>query len=213
MACRIFLVAASMLAGMLLQPVCALAAETPLANGVLLVAKPDLFDPNFSETVVLITQLQAGSGQIGVIINRPLGARLSEGVPDLGVVPEPFDKLYVGGPVARDQILYLLRATTRPERSVQVLEDVFLSGDAPLLKRIVSGEVKVAAFRAFAGMSGWALRQLRAEIEQGGWYVIPADAETIFAANVATMWQDLIRRITSRSTNLVPLHGGKTALR
>ena len=180
------------------------AADLSLANGVLLVAKPDLPDPNFRETVVLITQPLAGGGPLGVILNRPAPVRLSDVVPGIGTVPPEFDMIYAGGPVARNQLIFLVRTGDRAESGLRVLDDVYLSGDAALLKRIVSKEIKVGAFRAFGGYAGWAPRQLQAEITAGGWYLIPADADTIFSADAATMWPELIRRITQRTTQYRP---------
>ena len=177
-------------------------AEDPLANGVLLVAKPDLLDPNFRETVVLITQPVANGGPLGVILNRPLDARLSEAWPDAGAVPEQFDRLYRGGPVAPNKIIFLVRSRERIDSGLRVLDDVYLSGDPDLLKKIVAAEVKVGSLRAYAGYAGWAPRQLQAEITAGGWYLVPADADTIFAKDVAVMWPELIRKITLRSTSL-----------
>ncbi len=184
----------------------AVGQETAFANGVFLVAKPDLLDPNFRETVVLITQPEVGGGPIGVIVNRPIAARLSEIVPDTVKVPERYDQLYGGGPVARNRVLFLVRSQQRPERSLQVLADVYLSGDPGTLEQIMRGEMTVMAFRAYAGYSGWAPGQLQAEIARGGWYVIKADADTIFAADASTIWPELIKRVTTRSTRFVP-HG------
>jgi len=188
---------------LLLQAASAHAADVPLANGVFLVAKPVIADPNFRETVVLITEPLIGGGPIGVIVNRPVAARLSEAVPGLGSVPEAFDQIYGGGPVARNQVLFLVRTRERPERGLQVLTDVYLSGDRELLEKIVRGDMKVAAFRAYAGYSGWAPEQLQSEITLGGWYVIQADADMIFAADAATIWPELIRRINARSTKFM----------
>ena len=92
------------------------------------------------------------------------------------------------------------RREVRPERSLQVLADVYLSGDAGLIEQIVRGEVSVPAFRAYAGFAGWAPGQLQAEIARGGWYLIEADADTVFAPDVSSVWAELIKRITTRST-------------
>ncbi|HEX3170355.1 MAG TPA: YqgE/AlgH family protein [Burkholderiales bacterium] len=180
------------------------AAEDPLANGVLLVAKPELGDPNFRETVVLITQPVPGGGPLGVILNRRTQVRLSEAWPAAGAVPEQFDYMYAGGPVARNQLIYLVRSDERIENGLRVLDNVYLSGDPELLKKIVAAEVKVQSLRAYAGYAGWAPRQLQAEITAGGWYLLPADADTIFAADTTTMWPELIRRIIQRSARIVP---------
>jgi putative transcriptional regulator len=171
------------------------AADIPVANGVFLVAKPGMADPNFRDTVVLITEPEVGGGPIGVIVNRPLNARLSEAVPDLGDVPEQFDKIYSGGPVARNMMLLLVRTPQAPERSLQVLADVYLTGDRELLGKIVRGETTVTALRAYVGYSGWAPDQLQAEIAREGWYVIKADADMIFAEDPSTVWKTLMRRI------------------
>jgi putative transcriptional regulator len=201
---RVLTAVSLVLAAILAPAAWAQAADDPLANGVFLVAKPDLPDPNFRETVVLITQPVPGGGPLGVVLNRPTRARLSEAWPDAGAVPEQFDQLYGGGPVARNQVIFLVRTDERVGSGLRVLDDVYLSGDPGLLKNIVGAEVKVKSLRAYAGYAGWAPRQLQAEIAAGGWYMIPADADTIFAADVTTMWPNLIRKITLRSTRFAP---------
>ena len=208
---RIYPIAVQTLVALLLHAAIVHAADAPLANGVFLVARQDMLDPNFRETVVLITQPAVGGGPLGVIVNRPIAARLSKVMPGVGRVPEPFDQIYGGGPVARNQLLFLVRSPQRPERSLQVLADVYLSGDHELLEQMVRGEIKVAAFRAYAGYSGWAPGQLQAEIARGGWYVIQADADTIFAADASTVWPQLIKRINTRSTRFMPQAGNDQA--
>ena len=211
---NLFLVLRLLAVALLLQAAAVHAAETALANGVFLVAKPDLLDPNFRETVVLITQPEVGGGPLGVIVNRPIAARLSEIVSGAVKVPEQFDQIYGGGPVARNQLLFLVRSPERPERSLQVLADVYLSGDRELLEQVVSGGLRVNAFRAYAGYSGWAPGQLQAEIARGGWYVIQADADMVFAADASSVWPELIKRINTRSAKFVaPNVAAFTAMR
>src|SRR5688500_1696541 len=173
------------------------AAQQPLANGVFLVAKPELKDPSFRETVVLITMPQAGGGPLGVIINRPLGVGLNAIIPG-AKVPDHFDVIYAGGPVRREGVLFLVRRDQPPEPSLHVLEDVYLSGSRDLLEQLARGEAKATAFRAYAGYAGWAPGQLQAEIARGGWLVTSADAATIFARDPSRMWSELIKRLTAR---------------
>jgi putative transcriptional regulator len=184
-----------LLVGLLLTPAAMRADDTPLANGVFLVAKPDMADPNFRDTVVLITEPEVGGGPIGVIINRPAGVRLSEAIPELGDVPEKFDQIFDGGPVEGNRILYLVRTDEPPKHGLRVLDDVYLSGERELLQKIVRGKVSVTAFRAFAGYAGWAPDQLQAEIAREGWFVIKADADTIFAKDPEAVWSRLMHRI------------------
>ena len=183
----------------------ACAGDAVLANGVFLVAKPELLDPNFRETVVLITEPEVGGGPMGVIVNRPLDVRLTDALPGFPEVPARLDQLYGGGPVAPNQLLLLVRSAWAPARSLQVLADVYLSGDAELLQSIARGAARVESWRVYAGYSGWAPGQLQSEIARGGWYVVPADADVIFAEQPANVWPELIKRIATRSTRAVPL--------
>jgi len=173
--------------------------DIPLANGVFLVAKPALVDPQFRETVVLITELEAGGGPIGVIVNRPLDLRLSKLVPDIRV-PKKFDRIYSGGPVALTQLFFLIRSREQPAHSMPVLADVYLSGDRSLLESIMRGDTRVAAFHAYVGYAGWAPGQLQVEIASGGWYVMQADADTVFKTDPSRIWPELMRRAATQYT-------------
>jgi putative transcriptional regulator len=176
------------------------AQEAAIASGVFLVARPELQDPNFRETVVLITQPEAGAGPLGVIVNRPLAVRLAEAVPGVGVIPATSEQIYGGGPVARNRMLFLVRSRESAPRSLRVLDDLYLTGDPELPAKVARGELKAAAYRAYIGYAGWAPRQLQAEIAAGGWHMTPADADTIFAADASTIWPAMIKRLTTRTT-------------
>ena len=54
--------------------------------------------------------------------------------------------------------------------------------------------------RYFLGYSGWAPVQLDMEIAQGGWYVLPADRETILNMDPTVMWRELLARATAVKT-------------
>ena len=200
MHCRTLLILALLCMRML-----AFSAEPPqLANGILLIAKPELADPNFRETVVLITQPLPGGGPLGVILNRPTEFRLTQLAPSARGLPEQFDRVYVGGPLARNQIIFLAQSDERIDNALRVLDDVYLSGDNQLLADIAATKVTVKALRAYAGYAGWAPRQLQAEIAAGGWYMLPADAASVFTADAGALWSTLIRQVTERATNLMP---------
>lgn len=175
-------------------------AQSEFQNGVFLVAKPDMQDPNFRETVVLVTQTQPGAGPLGIILNRPANGKLSEVYPSVAAMPEAFNALYAGGPLQRQRILYLMRDSMRPTPSIPIIDDVYLGGDRTLLEKIANGEVRVDAFRAYRGFAGWAPRQLQAEIARGGWYVIDADPDAIFSGDVSGMWREMVKRATTLRT-------------
>jgi putative transcriptional regulator len=175
------------------------AAAQGIANGIFLVAAPGMRDPNFSETVVLVTQPPSG-GPLGVIVNRPLGRRLSEMIGEGARIPPAADMLYRGGPVERTRLLALVRAAEPPPRSLKVRDDVFLVLDPPVIERLLSGEFTVRDYRIYAGYSGWAEGQLQAEMAEGGWFVAPAGAEAIFGRDPATLWRELTRELEGERT-------------
>jgi putative transcriptional regulator len=180
---------------------CAAAAQEPspaVANGVFLVAKPAMVDPNFAQTVVLVT-LPPGGGAIGVIVNRALGRKLSELVPDPALIPPEADELYSGGPVARGQLLMLVRAAAAPAGSFHVLEDVYLSTDPKVLEDLKAGLLPGARVRFYAGYAGWAPGQLQAEVGRGDWEISPATAAMIFDDDPKTLWPMLMRRLEPRN--------------
>ena len=178
------------------------AAAQDRPNGVLLVARPELTDPNFAQTVVLVTR-HAHGGAVGVILNRPTALGLAEAFPSLEGLRGRRDAVFQGGPVARGAAAFVFRSSERPREALHVLGDVWLSLDPGLLQRLLAGPPP-PALRVYAGYAGWAPGQLEAEIHHGGWHVLDADAATIFEAEPRTMWRTLLRRATSRSTRASP---------
>src|SRR5438445_33623 len=78
-------------------------------DGIVLVAKPGLPDPNFSETVVLVTHTDEGN-PVGVILNRPTNLKLAEVAPRVRGAQNFTEPLYSGGPVMREVLVALFRA-------------------------------------------------------------------------------------------------------
>jgi putative transcriptional regulator len=187
-----------MLAGMAALGGVAPAAETA-ANGIFLIAKRDMRDPRFQQTVVLVTQPARGS-PFGVIINRPLDHPLSEVFPEQATLKGKKDLLYFGGPVAREGLVFLVRSAAPPGRAVQVLNDVYFTGDVNSIEALLKRRDATRGLRVYAGYSGWGPGQLQNEIQRGDWHVLPADAETIFDKDPARIWPELIQRVTAHQT-------------
>ena len=173
-------------------------AENP-ASGIFLVAAATLEDPNFRETVVLVTHPRQGA-PFGVIINRPLPVTLNEAFPDHEGLKARKDPVFFGGPVARQAVVFLVRAAAPPPHAAHVLQDVHLTGDIAWVDARVKGGGLAAGLRVYAGYSGWGQGQLQNEIGRGDWHVVPADAETIFTKDPASVWPELVKRAAARHT-------------
>jgi len=90
------------------------------------------------------------------------------------------DTIYVGGPVAVNQMLLLVGTPLVPEASQEVTQDVYISSSWKVLERLMKNAAKDERFRIFAGYAGWAPNQLDFETSRGDWHVLKADAEAVF---------------------------------
>ena len=96
-----------------------------------------------------------------------------------------------------------MRADTPPPRSIPVLRDVYLMGDADWINSALADATALSAVRVYAGYSGWAPGQLRNEVERGGWNILPADSETIFDKNPSEVWLELVKRAVLRPSTVI----------
>jgi putative transcriptional regulator len=160
----------------------ATASAQQAANGALLIAKPEMTDANFSRTVVLVTQAESGE-TVGVVLNRP--TQRTE--------PRSGAAIYDGGPVMREVLVTVFRAAQPPAApAFRVLRNVYLSMHPANLERLLEGEAR--DYRIYSGFSGWAPRQLEAEMRRDGWHVLPATEALIFRADTGGMWEELVQK-------------------
>jgi putative transcriptional regulator len=164
--------------------------------GRLLIASPQLADPNFVRTVVLILQ-HHDEGALGIVLNRPSDATVEEALPSwAGYVGRP-PVLFGGGPVGVDGALCLARLQGLEEppgwqglglRSLPGL------GLVDLDREPVEVTSRLERLRIFAGYAGWGGGQLEGEIKVGGWYTVPARPRDPFTSHPSTLWGDVLRR-------------------
>ncbi len=173
-----------LLAGLLLSLGAAAQQELP-PNGLLLVAKPGLADPNFARSVVLVTQAPDFS-TVGVILNRPTSVRF-QGKP-----------VRYGGPVMRQVVLAVFRSKETPKvAAFHVLKNLYLSMHPQIVDGLIADAN--ARYRLYGGFSGWAPRQLESEFGRDGWYVLPADEATVFREDTSRLWEELVARAAKPS--------------
>jgi putative transcriptional regulator len=165
-------------------------ADTPKAlTAILLVARAELPDPNFKDSVVLVTN-KLGPAPVGVIVNRPTRIPVARLFPDLDHLARLDDKLYFGGPVEISGVSFLFRADEPHENAVLVFEGVYLSTNRELLLKLLRRDRPLEGLRIYIGYSGWAPSQLEAEISRGDWTLEPVDASAIFDGNSERPWPE-----------------------
>lgn len=174
--------------------------ETSLAPGLLL-AMPQLADPNFSRAVVLMIE-HNDEGSFGLIINRPLELAAFELLETMSLewLGDQDELVWSGGPVMQSSgwILHTpvdaLPATGNAITSdvtMLVCPEVALSCSPDALRTIA--EDPPDKVRLILGYSGWGPGQLATEMARGAWLHADASADLIFDAPPDQMWERALR--------------------
>lgn len=164
-----------------------------LGKGKFLVAAPQLRDPNFAKTVVLLLDYNP-NGALGLIINRPTNIALSTVLPEMVELRDRRDTVYLGGPVARDRMVLLVRSKVQPLGTGEVIAEVFVSASLDTLRGLLEAPGDPGTFHAYVGYAGWAPGQLDSEVSRGDWHITIADADTVFDKDASQIWPEMIEK-------------------
>ena len=127
---------------------------------VLLVSMPQMVDPNFSRSVILLAEYGA-NGAFGLIVNRQMAEPAMEVVraePPLAIRPDVH--LFVGGPVEPTRAWVLLADKNLDGDAMEVSDGVYLSASPELIRHTLSSAPDPAV-RIVVGYAGWAARAAR----------------------------------------------------
>jgi putative transcriptional regulator len=169
-----------------------------ISVGRLLVATPLLDDPNFRRGVVLVVEHDPQEGTLGVVLNRPTEVPVDQVLPPWATLVTGPSVVFQGGPVALDSALALARVPGMEDPlGWRALDGVPAGSRLGLVDLDAPPEVlaaEVTEFRVFAGYAGWGAGQLRSEIEEGAWFVLPGDPDDVFIDDPEHLWRLVLRR-------------------
>lgn len=154
--------------------------------GSLLVAHPNMLDPNFRRAVLFISAHDTADGALGVIINRPLGKQVADLVnesPPEGLADVP---VFLGGPVGKNQLMFAAfewesKDCLKLNHNVGVDEAHEIAGENP------------ESIRAFVGYAGWSAGQLEAEMKQKAWILQKPTREALTPDRLPKLWFEIMR--------------------
>ncbi len=174
-----------------------------------LVSMPQLEDPNFHQTVILLCWHNP-TGAFGLVVNRPLVTKGRVVVKlDPPVVTSRELKIWAGGPVEPDASWILAAGDAESESAHngnRIIEGLYLSTSPDLLRLTLEEDAPLQT-RLIVGYSGWGPGQLEAEIEASAWLIGEVDQDLIFATPPDQMWEKAIRRIGADPAALHASHG------
>jgi putative transcriptional regulator len=156
--------------------------------GSLLVAHPNMLDPNFRRTVLFISEHDPNEGALGVIINRPLDRQVADLVtetPPAGLEEVP---VFLGGPVGKTQLMF----AAFEWKTGNVLK---LSHNVALEQPTAAAGEKNVVTIAFVGYAGWGAGQLETEVEQKAWLLQKAIPSLLKLDRLPNLWFDIMRSL------------------
>lgn len=154
--------------------------------GSLLIAHPNMLDPNFRRSVLFISSHNPAEGAMGVILNRPLDKHVADLVgeaPPDGLADVP---VFLGGPVGKNQLMFATFEWMdghglKLNHNVDVDEAHERAGEDP------------ASIRAFVGYAGWSAGQLEAEMKQNAWILQKPSRAALAPDRLPNLWFEIMR--------------------
>jgi putative AlgH/UPF0301 family transcriptional regulator len=148
----------------------------------LLVANPDIPDPVFQQTVILILPPSQLPLVAGIVINKPSKMTLGQLFHHSSAVRNPDQLVYFGGSVNLTSPAILMRAARAPDATTHVFDDVYISDDAGAVSEVLKRPGSDKDTRLFLGRAQWTVDQLHAEILSGAWIITKARSAAVFSA-------------------------------
>lgn len=195
-------------------------AGSDLTTPILLMAMPQVADPYFHRSVVLLLHHES-EGSFGFIINRPTGIKISEILKGMDVSWRGTDGAvaFFGGPV-QPQLGTVLFAPVLPpggdgaadheeDTATEVIPGLALTQHIGDLSKLA--EHPPDEFRLLLGYAGWGEGQLMEEILRNDWLTAPASSELIFSPDPERIWDAALRSVGIDPANLPSWVPGATS--
>lgn len=174
-------------------------AGTDLVAPVLLVALPQVHDPYFRKSVVLLLAHEE-QGSFGFIVNARTEVTMRELMEDLELTwgGDPDHRVHFGGPVESHVGTVLFSPSPGEDlsdlsSSSEVLPGIHLTQDRDELSRLA--EHPPQRFRLLLGYAGWGSGQLLQELLRNDWLIAPPDPELVFGEDQERTWQRAVRSV------------------
>lgn len=171
-----------------------------------LLSMPQLADPNFAKSVILLCEHSA-EGAFGLVINRLSELTAAEAVQLSPELEAPNQlPLLIGGPVEPQRGWILtsrapevpgVEGSKRPDGvlSKEIGAGLHLSASPLLLRRVLQAHPTPRRTVVLAGYAGWGPGQLDAELAESAWLIAPVELDLIFEIPSAVCWEMAMKRL------------------
>lgn len=148
-------------------------------SGKILISEPFLGDPNFTRTVVLLTEHNE-EGTIGFVLNQSLDLTLKEVFdnPEIPSIP-----VFKGGPVELNTLHFVHQLGDKIRYSKEIKKGFYWGGSFDDASEILKKNPELKnQFKFFLGYSGWSPGQLEEELEREAWVVSSIGSKEILSS-------------------------------
>jgi putative transcriptional regulator len=176
----------------------------------LLIAMPQLQDPNFKRAVLLMIHHDEQSS-FGLVINRSAELTVGDLFDNLEFEwnGSPAEAVSWGGPVELNSGWMLFSdGIGLPESHddiTPVVSGVNFAGSLDIFRTVAMEPPPDV--RIFLGYSGWGPGQLEFEIAQGAWLSAEVSHEVVFEVGIDAMWQHVVQGLGIDPSTLVSTSG------
>ncbi len=176
--------------------------HSALAAPVFLLAMPQVLDPFFHRSVVLLVHHDDEEGSFGFIVNRPTAIRVTEILKgmEVGWSGRSDALAYFGGPVQPQTgtVLFQPEPTveegeTMADASSEVVPGLSITQHVGDLEQLA--ETPPDRFRLFLGYAGWGAGQLVEEILRNDWLTAPVLSDLVFSGEPDEVWAAAVRSV------------------
>ena len=168
---------------------------------VLLVSMPQMLDPNFARTDLLLAEY-GRHGAFGLVVNRRMNEPAHEVIrPDPPMDIRKDVHLFVGGPVEPNRAWVLTAHRELDTDALEIQSGVYLSASPSLIRHALQSSPDPQV-RLVVGYAGWGPGQLDDELAASSWLMSPVHPDLVFDTPIDQMWETAIRRLGAEPSAL-----------
>ena len=176
-------------------------SASDLEAPVLLLAMPQVQDPFFHHSVVLLLH-HTDEGSFGFIVNRQTELPLEEILGAMDIAWKGFDDAvaFFGGPVQSQMGTVMFSLSLGEHFDLDGLEGLTEVGPGILISQQSEDLGRLATkppmcFRLYLGYAGWGAGQLVDEIVRNDWLTAPVSNELLFSDQPEDVWEKALQSV------------------
>ena len=182
------------------------------AQGKILIAMPDMPDPRFKNSVILICSHNK-EGAMGLVVNKPLKKIKTNKLFNefnLKIRPDKNNEkildIFLGGPVDVTKGFVLHSNDYNEKETIKLGLEISLTSSIAILKHINQSSTPKEKLILF-GYSSWDSGQLESEIIENSWLVSDLDHNFLFKCLPSKKWDQSFSHLGIESSSFIMTGG------